>query len=98
MDEHLTNEGISTKYRSQFDMVNEAIKLVVSMVHSGRGARIKINSKNPAVVIPAEIRAGKAYLEDLPAPDAREIKLHIPEQKGKMTGSTTFKTNTLRDQ
>lgn len=61
----LTNESVKTKFKSQFELVNYAIKLAEQMIHSGRGPRVVTDNQNPAVVIIEEIEVGKDQIMDV---------------------------------
>lgn len=64
--ENLTNETLGDKFKSQFDLVNYAIKLADNFIKSGRPPRvIKIESQNPAALILEEIRQGKDQFENI---------------------------------
>lgn len=74
--EHLTNEKISNKFKSQFELVNYAIKLADNLIRSGREARIETNTQNPALQVLEEIEIGTDKLEDLSF-DHKEVIEHI---------------------
>lgn len=59
----LTNEKVRDKFKSQFELVNYAIKLAENMIRTGRGPRIKIETQNPALQILGEIAEGQDRLE-----------------------------------
>jgi hypothetical protein len=61
----LTNEKISKKFKSQFELVNYAIKLAENMILSGREPRVKLDTQNHALQVVAEIMEGKDQLDDL---------------------------------
>lgn len=61
----LTKEAIRQKFKSQFDLVNYAIKLSKQFIHSGRAPRIRGDNKNPAVIIIGEIEEGKDQFDDI---------------------------------
>ncbi|MEC7839467.1 MAG: hypothetical protein VX777_05470 [Chlamydiota bacterium] len=90
-DENLTIEKISNKFDSQFDMVNHAINLVVNMIHSGRGPRVKISSQNTASQVLAEIVEGKDHLEEIVERDHSDM--HSTHQAQNIKGYSTFKTS-----
>lgn len=64
--ELLTKESIRKKFRSQFELVNYAIKLSEQMIHSGRGPQVDTESENTAVIIIEEIEAGTDKFEIIP--------------------------------
>lgn len=63
--EPLTNESIRKKFKSQFELVNYAIKLADQLIRSGRSSRVHIDNQNPAIIIIEEIEEGKDKLEDI---------------------------------
>jgi hypothetical protein len=62
---NLTNEKLSRRFKSQFELVNYAIKLAENMIKTGRDPRIKTDIKNRAYQILQEITAGVDYIDDL---------------------------------
>ena len=62
----LTNEKISKKFNSQFELVNYAIKLAENMILSGREGRVRTDSQNHALQVIAEIIYNKDQFEELP--------------------------------
>lgn len=56
---NLTNEKIISRFESQFDLVNYAIKLAENMVKSGRAPRIKSDKQSKAFIVLEEIIQGK---------------------------------------
>jgi hypothetical protein len=67
---HLTNEDMTKKFKSNFDLVNYAIKLAENMIKTGRDARVKSEIQNRAMLILEEIQEGKDQFD--------EIKITIP--------------------
>jgi DNA-directed RNA polymerase subunit omega len=63
--ENLTHEKLRNRFRSQFDLVNYAIKLVENMIHTGRGPRVKTDLQNRALQIIAELEGNKDKLDDI---------------------------------
>lgn len=63
-NEFLTNESIRKKFKSQFELVNYAIKLSEQMIHSGRSPMIDTESENTAVIIIEEINEGKDTFDE----------------------------------
>lgn len=63
-NEFLTNESIRKKFKSQFELVNYAIKLSEQMIHSGRAPMIDTESENTAVIIIEEINEGKDKFDE----------------------------------
>ena len=92
--ESLTNEFVRKKFKSQFELVNYAIKLSEQLIRSGRAPRVPSDNQNPAVIVIEEIEEGRDQLESLiddepktPSPAEIEIKdeaieMHVkPERK-----------------
>lgn len=74
----LTTEEIKKKFKSQFDLVNYAIRLAENMIKTGRDPRVKLEVQNRAMNILAEINEGKDRLDDIPAePEAEEEIVEI---------------------
>lgn len=65
MKEPLTNDKLRAKFKSQFELVNYAIRLAENMIHTGRTPRIKTDSQNPTVQVVEEITAGQDWLDDI---------------------------------
>lgn len=90
-----TNEKLSKKFVSQFDLVNYAIRLAENMIRTGRDPRVKIESKNRAMQILAEINENEDRLDDVPE-DVIEIdgEARWPsfESDDKSTGYSTGKS------
>ena len=63
-NELLTNESIRKKFKSQFELVNYAIKLSEQMIHSGRAPMVDTDSENTAVIIIDEINQGKDIFDE----------------------------------
>lgn len=61
----LTNEKLAKKFKSQFDLVNYAIKLAGNMIKSGRAARVRTPNQNRAYQILAEINLGLDRFDDI---------------------------------
>ena len=62
---HLTNEEMTGKFKSTFDLVNYAIKLAENMIYSGREARVKSEVQNRAMLILEEIHEGKDQFDEI---------------------------------
>ncbi len=63
-NEFLTNESIRKKFKSQFELVNYAIKLSEQMIHSSRPPMVDTESENTAVIIVEEINEGKDVFDE----------------------------------
>lgn len=62
---HLTNEKMSNKFKSGFELVNYAIKLAENMIKTGRDSRVKSDVQNRAMLILEEIYEGKDHLDEI---------------------------------
>lgn len=62
----LTNEKLSNKFNSQFDLVNYAIKLAANMIQTGREGRVNVDSQSRAIQVLGEILNNKDYFDNLP--------------------------------
>lgn len=64
----LTTEQIKIKFKSQFDLVNYAIRLAENMIKTGRDTRVRSGEQNRAMQILAEIAQGVDQFDDIPEP------------------------------
>lgn len=62
----LTNEKVCKKFKSQFDLVNYAIRLAENMIKTGRDSRVKIDSQNRALQVLSEIVNDKDQFDEIP--------------------------------
>jgi hypothetical protein len=62
---HLTNEDMTKKFKSSFELVNYAIKLAENMIKTGRDARVKSEVQNRAMLILEEIYEGKDQFDEI---------------------------------
>lgn len=69
---HLTNEDLTGRFKSNFNLVNYAIKLAENMIQSGRDPRVKSDLQNRAMLVLEEICAGKDYLDIIPEKPVEE--------------------------
>ncbi|MDF2549962.1 MAG: hypothetical protein K0S07_1029 [Chlamydiales bacterium] len=74
--EALTNEILTKRFKSAFELVSYAIKLAQTMVEAGKEPRVRTDCKNLAFQVLAEIAATK----NLPEFEA-ELKKLIPQRK-----------------
>lgn len=91
----LTNEKFRTKFSSQFDLVNYAIKLTENMIRSGRQPRVKTDVQNPALHALEEIYEGKDQIDDIsemPPKEVHQVIHNIQEE----TASENIKKKSLR--
>ncbi len=68
---NFTNENLSKKFKSNFDLVNYAIQLAENMIESGRDARVKSEVQNRAMLILEEINEGKDQFDEIKEPMSR---------------------------
>jgi len=62
---HLTNESVNKKFKSNFELVNYAIKLAENMIKTGRDARVKSDIQNRAMLVLEEINEGKDRFDEV---------------------------------
>jgi hypothetical protein len=84
----LTNEKLSHKFKSQFEMVNYSISLVKNMVNSGRPPRIRMETQNPAIICVEEISQGKDRFEEIilvkpPEPAIPAVNIPLENESAK---------------
>lgn len=73
---YLTNENITAKFKSSFELVIYAIKLAEDMIKTGRDARVKSEVQNRAMLILEEIREGKDHLDEIKISTSAEADLN----------------------
>lgn len=85
-----TNEALSKKFKSNFELVNYAIKLAENMIKTGRDARVRSEVQNRAMLILEEISEGKDHFDEVKQAAARAAQAElngevqqelIPEEK-----------------
>jgi DNA-directed RNA polymerase subunit omega len=64
--DNFTNEKLSKKFVSQFDLVNYAIRLAENMIRTGRDPRVKTEFQNRSMQILAEIAQDKDQFDEIP--------------------------------
>jgi DNA-directed RNA polymerase subunit omega len=79
----LTNEKISKKFKSQFELVNYAIRLAENMILTGREARVRTDSQNHALLVVAEISYNRDRLEQLLESVTEEEEENEPQEETK---------------
>lgn len=84
----LTNEKVLGNFKSSFDLVNYAIRLAENMIHTGRGARVKSDIENRAILILEEIYQGKDKFDEIPPPSLPPADFRIAETAPKHTART----------
>lgn len=65
LKDYITNEKVSKKFSSQFELVNYAIKLAANMIETGRDSRVKTDSQNRANQILCEILNNKDKFDEV---------------------------------
>jgi hypothetical protein len=65
INDTLTNEKILKKFKSQFELVNYAIRLAENMIHTGRDPRVKTDAQNRALQIVEEIEQDKDRFDEI---------------------------------
>lgn len=86
----LTNEKVCKKFKSQFDLVNYAIRLAENMIRTGRETRVKMESKNRALQILSEIIQGKDQFDEIPVVepiDVEEVRF-VRHEEGRNAAGT----------
>lgn len=63
--EQITNEKISKRFASQFELVNYAIKLAENMIYTGRDPRVKTDSQNRSLQVVSEISCNKDRIDEI---------------------------------
>ncbi len=66
--DYLTNEKVCKKFKSQFDLVNYAIRLATNMIGTGRESRVNVGSQNRALQVLGEIIQDKDRFDEIIAP------------------------------
>jgi hypothetical protein len=79
LKEYLTNEKITKKFSSQFELVNYAIKLAENMMLTGREARVKTNTQNRSLQVLGEILNNKDRFDEIIVEGDGEIAEYIPQ-------------------
>ena len=85
----LTNEKVRKKFKSQFDLVNYAIKLAENMIRTGRDCRVRLDSQNRAFQVLSEIVQDKDQFDEIPVMDmvsAEEVQRFDRQDKGERLG------------
>jgi hypothetical protein len=65
LKDNLTNENLGKKFKSQFDLVNYAIRIAENMVRSGRDLSSKTDVQNPAMQVLNVIVKEEDFIEDV---------------------------------
>lgn len=81
--ESLTNETLSKKFVSQFDLVNFAIHVAKDMIKSGRETRARKEIQNRAQQILEEIVEDKVLLDDIDDDEGQFDKMRLYEVEKK---------------
>lgn len=63
--DQLTNEKISKRFTSQFELVNYAIKLAENMIITGRDPRVRIDTQNRSLQVVSEIYCNKDWIDQI---------------------------------
>lgn len=73
----LTNEDLTKKFKSNFDLVRYAIELAENMIKSGRDARVRSETQNRAMLVLEEIMAGKDQFDAIGEISVREVSFDL---------------------
>lgn len=94
----LTNEKVRKKFKSQFDLVNYAIKLAENMIRTGRDCRVKIDSQNRALQILSEIIQDKDQFDEIPVAEIVAVEeIRRPERHDRFDRSERVERNDRDD-
>jgi len=91
--ETYTNEKLSKKFVSQFDLVNYAIRLAENMIRSGRETRVKTEHKNRAMQILMEITQDKDVFDEIPETEQEYEEGVLKLARQAEERAATFTTN-----
>lgn len=72
-----TNEALSKKFKSNFELVNYAIQLAENMIKTGRDARVRSEVQNRAMLILEEISEGKDQFDEVKQAAARVAQAEL---------------------
>jgi len=70
----LTNEKLCKKFKSQFELVNYAIKLAENMIKTGRDPRVKMDTQNRALHVIAEIENDRDQFDEIIKEDIIKVE------------------------
>lgn len=76
LKDYITSETVRKRFRSQFDMVNYAIKLAANMISSGRDCRVKTESHSRAIQVLNEILNNKDQFDEILTTPPEEVVNH----------------------
>jgi hypothetical protein len=93
--ELLTNEKISKRFKSQFDLVNYAIRLAENMISTGRDPRVKLDTQNRAMQILSEIANGKDVFDEIPEEEERSS--NESQENRRFSGKDSRDSRDFRD-
>lgn len=71
----LTNEKVSKRFKSQFELVNYAIRLAANVIKTGRDPRVRTESQNRALQALAEIVADVDHIDEIP--EEKHAPVHV---------------------
>lgn len=77
LKEYITSEKVRKRFKSQFDMVNYAIKLAANMISTGRDCRVKTDSQSRAIQILNEILNNKDHFDEILETPPEEVLNHV---------------------
>ncbi len=95
--EKLTNEKLRLRVKSQFELVNHAIKLAENMIRSGRDARVKMECQNRALQIIAEIDEGRDQFEVIAQPRTEPKDSDVQQHRSSSPERADRKKRALRE-
>lgn len=77
LKEYLTNEKITKKFTSQFELVNYAIRLAENMIVTGRDPRVRTNTQNRSLQVLSEILNNKDHLDEVIVDEVVETEVEF---------------------
>lgn len=95
LKEYITSEKVRKRFKSQFDMVNYAIKLAANMISTGRDCRVKTDSQSRAIQVLNEILNNKDHFDEIIQTPPEEILNHV-EVKAKSIEETEKAASTKK--
>jgi hypothetical protein len=94
--EQLTNEKISKRFISQFELVNYAIKLAENMIDTGRDPRVKVDTQNRSLQILCEILSNKDRMDEIVSVAVTEIEEPVRHEEHRSSEKVSEKKKNRR--
>ncbi len=77
LKDYITSEKVRKRFKSQFEMVNYAIKLAANMISTGRDCRVKTESHSRAIQVLNEILNNKDQFDEILELPPEEVLNHV---------------------